>query len=171
MATRKACKRSNSLVCFVPHCVKVAMLLLIQSATAIWIWQIQFRRWFSPLPLLYARISTTIYNALFVSAVFDLFSPVWTVRQARFFGYLGYQPTLAKFYAIVMFNVFNLACAPRNQEYYDHCAHLSHSSHPDAYGTRGCSVGTLAIGVILPAIAQISTNSATGLVSSGNLIN
>ena len=65
------------------------------------------------------RLSTTIYNVLFVSTVFDLFPGVRSVCQARFFGCLRFQPIIAQFYAIVILNCFNLADTNMNSN--DRC--------------------------------------------------
>ena len=55
------------------------------------------------------RFSTTIYNVLFVSAVFDLFPRVRTVRQARFFWMFAISANCYQFYAIVTLDLFHLA--------------------------------------------------------------
>ena len=43
------------------------------------------------------RFSSTDYNVLFVSAVFDLFPAVRSVHQARFFGFLFFKTRIASF--------------------------------------------------------------------------
>ena len=56
------------------------------------------------------RFATTIYNALFVSAVFDLFPGVRSVRQARFFWTFAISADYYHFYPIVILNSFDLFC-------------------------------------------------------------
>ena len=52
-------------------------------------------------------------------AVFHLSPGVRSVRQARFFGCLRFQPIIAQFYGIVILNCFNLADTDMN--YNDPC--------------------------------------------------
>ena len=75
------------------------------------------------------RLSTTIYNALFVSAVFDLFYAVRSVRPARFFGFLRYQPILAKFCAIVILNWSNQADTTWNPSSWQPSVHADRCFH------------------------------------------